>query len=137
MPLAERTAMIRQLWPLLYVQDIDRSVDFYRDQLAFRLVNQATDAQGKTFWCRLERGGASIMLQQADEAEDGPPSTRGRGVIFYFLCDDADAMYAELSSRGLKLDPPTVAYYGMKQLTVPEPDGYEICFESEVGGQTS
>ena len=40
-------------------------------------------------------------------------------------------MYAELTSRGLRLDPPKVAYYGMKQLFVPEPDGYSICFESE------
>jgi hypothetical protein len=82
------------------------------------------------FWCRLERGGASIMLQQA-EAEDGPAEGRGRGVAFYFICDDADAVYTELTSRGLPLEKPTVAYYGMKQLFVPEPDGYSICFESE------
>jgi len=51
-------------------------------------------------------------------------------VVFYFVCDDADAMYAELSSRGVQLKPPTVAHYGMKQIFVPEPDGYLVCFES-------
>ena len=84
------------------------------------------------FWCRLERGGASIMLQQAED-EDGPAEERGRGVAFYFVCDNAGAVYAELSSRGLQLDPPKVAHYGMKQLFVPEPDRYSICFESETG----
>src|SRR5262249_51949023 len=103
----------------------------YRDQLGFSLAGRA-DAQGKIFWCRLERGGASIMLQQA-EHEDGPAEERGRGVAFYFVCDDADAVYAELCSRGLELDPPKVAHYGMKQLFVVEPDGYSICFESETG----
>jgi uncharacterized glyoxalase superfamily protein PhnB len=131
MAIAEHTAVVRQLWPLLVVQDIERSVGFYRDRLGFALASQA-NAQGKVFWCRLERGGASIMLQQA-EAEDGLPEGRGRGVVFYFVCDDADAIYAELSSRGLQLDSPKVAYYGMKQLFVPEPDGYLICFESETG----
>jgi hypothetical protein len=57
---------------------------------------------------------------------------RGRGVTFYFVCDDANAMYAELSSRGLKLDPPRMAHYGMNQLFVPEPNGYALCFESAV-----
>ena len=68
------------------------------------------------------------MLQQAED-EDGSAEGRGRGVIFYFLCDDADAMYAELSSRGLQLDRPKVAYYGMKQLHVKDPDGFELCFQ--------
>ena len=122
-------AIIRQLWPLLFVQDIEQSIRFYRDQLGFTLANQA-DSNGKRFWCRLERGGAAIMLQQA-EAGDGPPEDRGHGVAFYFICDDADAMFAELQSRGVKVNPPAVAYYGMKQLFVPEPDGYSICFESE------
>ena len=70
-----------------------------------------------------------VMLQQSGE-EDGPPEGRGRGVSFYFVCDDADMMYAELSDRGLQLEPPSAEYYGMKQLFVPEPDGYSICFES-------
>jgi hypothetical protein len=73
------------------------------------------------------------MLQQTTE-EDDPAKGRGRGVIFYFVCDDADAIYAELSSRGVQLNPPTIAFYGMKQVFVPEPDGYSICFESPTSG---
>ena len=121
---------IRQIWPLLFVHDIERSVAFYRDGLGFTLARRA-DAHGKMFWCRLERGVVSIMLQQGT-AEDGAAEGRGRGVVFYLICDDADAIYAEFSSRGLRLDPPTVVYYAMKQLVVPEPDGYALCFESEV-----
>jgi catechol 2,3-dioxygenase-like lactoylglutathione lyase family enzyme len=131
MDVVERTAVVRQLWPLLFVRDIDKSVRFYRDELGFVLANQA-EAHGRMFWCRLERGGAAIMLQQAEE-EDGPAEGRGRGVAFYFISEDADAMHVELTSRGLRLDRPKVADYGMKQLFVPEPDGYSICFESEAG----
>jgi len=67
------------------------------------------------------------MLQQSRN-DNGV--TWGRGVCFYFICDDVDATYAELSARGLELEAPRVASYGMKQLFVPEPDGYAICFES-------
>jgi uncharacterized glyoxalase superfamily protein PhnB len=125
-----KSAVVRQLVPLLAVTDLQRSVEFYRDRLGFGLTGQAEN-EGKMFWCRTARDGSVIMLQEAEE-EDGPAKGFGRGISFYFVCDDADAMYAELTSRGLQLDPPSVAYYGMKQVVVPEPDGYFLCFESAV-----
>jgi catechol 2,3-dioxygenase-like lactoylglutathione lyase family enzyme len=128
MATAEQVATVRQLWPLLSVGDIDRSVDFYQNTLGFTIVGRA-EAAGRLFWCRLESGGASIMLQQAEE-EDGSAEGRGRGVAFYFVCDDVEQLHTEFSSRGIKLDPIAVAEYGMKQLFVPEPDGYSVCFES-------
>ena len=123
-----KSAVVQQLKPLLAVSDIQRSIEFYRDRLGFNLTGQAEN-DGKMFWCSMERGGSAIMLQQAEE-EDGPAEGRGRGVSFYFVCDDADAIHAELTSRGLQLSPPTMAYYGMRQVVVPEPDGYYFCFES-------
>ena len=119
---------VRQLWPLLFVSDIEHSTDFYCDKLGFDLVGKAEGDEGM-FWCRIERGGACLMLQ---ESSDGGPAVGapGRGVAFYFVCDDVDAVYAEFLSRGLDLEPPSTAFYGMKQLFIPEPDGYAICFES-------
>jgi glyoxylase I family protein len=125
-----RTAALRELWPLLTVEDISRSIAFYREKLGFEVVAEASTA-GATYWCRLARQGCSLMLQQSEPAEDGPAAGRGRGVTLYMLCDDVDALHAELAASGLALDPPRDAYYGMRQLFVPEPDGYSICFESE------
>jgi uncharacterized glyoxalase superfamily protein PhnB len=121
---------LRKLWPLLFVGDINRSLAFYRDSLGFHVVNKA-ESDGALFWCRVQRGGCSVMLQQA-MPEDGPAEGRGLGVIFYFLCDDVDQMHAELTARGLSLEAPRTAYYGMRQITVPEPDEYNLCFESPI-----
>lgn len=124
----ERRSTIRQLWPLLAVQDLERSIRFYEGLLGFSVVGRA-DIDGRVFWCRLERGGASLMLQQADD-EDGPANGRGRGVALYVVCDDVERLRAEFTSRGLQLPPVSIAEYGMTQLFVPEPDGYSLCFES-------
>jgi hypothetical protein len=40
-----------------------------------------------------------------------------------------DAAYRYLVSKGLDLKEPTVASYGMKQLSLKDPDGYGICFQ--------
>src|SRR5215467_6054168 len=103
----EKSAVVRQLVPLLAVTDIQRSVAFYRDRLGFALTGQA-DNEGKMFWCSMTRDGSAIMLQEADDDEDGPAGSRGRGVSFYFVCEDADAIHAEFTSRGVKLNPPTI-----------------------------
>lgn len=131
MTVADKTATVSAVWPLLVVKDLETSLAFYRDRLGFSLQRGA-EADGRLFWCRISRGGASLMLQ-AWHQEDGPVEGRGRGVTLYFLCDDADALYAEFVSRGVALEPPTTAYYGMRQLFVPEPDGYVVCFESDAG----
>lgn len=117
-----------QIWPLLFVRDIRRSASFYREQLGFAMAGRA-GADDDFFWCRLERDGSSIMLQQADDPasmRDAPAPT----VVIYVVCDDVDALHAELTGRGLPLDPPEDAYYGMRQLHVPEPDGYTLVFET-------
>jgi uncharacterized glyoxalase superfamily protein PhnB len=121
---------VHDLVPLLFVEDIARSLGFYRDTLGFERVD-AWEPGGKLAWCYLKRGGAALMLQQATD-EDGPPTGRGHGVGFYFYCDDADGEYARLHAGGLVLDPPKIAFYGMKQLFVTDPDGYALCFQNRV-----
>lgn len=128
MPETDQEAKVRELVPLLFVEDLARSLAFYRDQLGFKLVN-VWEPDGKIAWCRLARGGSALMLQQACE-EDGPAEGRGRGIGFFFLCDDVHKMHAELTASGLSLEMPRAAFYGMTQVFATDPDGYELCFQS-------
>lgn len=132
MPVTERTttATISEVVPLLFVEDIQRSVEFYCGALGFDLI-QKWEPDGKLGWCRIERGQTAVMLQQACE-EDDPATDRGRGVALFFLCDDADALRAEFGAAGLPVDPPKVAFYGMNQLFLKDPDGYNLCFQNPV-----
>ena len=120
------TGGVRELWPLLEVTDLEASVTFWCERLGFTVIGQA-ESEGHRFWCRLVRGGACVMLQ---EGAGNAPSGPAPGVTLYFVCDDADAMYGDLVSRGLELDPPVDAYYGMRQIFVTDPNGYALCFES-------
>jgi uncharacterized glyoxalase superfamily protein PhnB len=128
-----KIASVQQLWPLLKVRDVRRSLDFWYDKLGFSVARHA-ERDGQVFWCRVERPGAAVMHEDApgDAAGNTAAGPLAAGLCFYFVCDDSDAMHEELTSRGLALAPPTVAYYGMKQLFVVDPDGYELCFENDV-----
>ena len=37
--------------------------------------------------------------------------------------------YSYLRDKGIQLEPPKIAPYGMKQLYVNDPDGYSVCFQ--------
>ena len=120
--------IVHQTVPLLVVSDINRSQRFYCDGLGFETTS-TWEPDGKLAWCWLRHGGAALMLQQACD-QDPPASERGKGVIFYFICEDADATHRHITERGVQATKPKIAFYGMNQTFVKDPDGYELCFEN-------
>ena len=128
---SDGSARVRQTVPLLLVSDLEKSREFYCDGLGFQLTSR-WEQHGKLAWCWLELGTAPLMLQQFEEPEDPAPSTWGKGLTLYFLCDDAGAIYRELQSRGVEVTAPAVSFYGMKQIFLSDPDGYQLCFENPV-----
>ena len=47
----------------------------------------------------------------------------------YFGAPDEDSVYAQLLAKGVAVEPPKVAHYGMKQFYAQDPDGYKLCFQ--------
>ena len=47
----------------------------------------------------------------------------------FFGCPDVDAAYAHLRAHGIEVREPAVRDYGMKQLSLADPDGYGLCFQ--------
>jgi len=125
--------------PLIQVFDMPESVRFYSELLEFELESHSPFyADGLFHWALLRGHGCELMLNTAyDEgerpAEPDPRRMAAHGdTCLYFGCPDADAAYRQLLEKGLKIKPPTVAPYGMKQLYFRDPDGYGICFQHPV-----
>jgi len=124
-------ANVKQAVPFFRVRNIEDSVRFYVDGLGFEMTKQWTP-EGKLRWCWLELGNAALMLQEF--RKDGPnawmPHTEvGVGVSICFQCEDALAIYREVSARGIKAARPFVGN-NMWVTHVSDPDGYRIEFES-------
>ena len=127
------------LTPLLQVFDMLASIRFYRDVLGFSVASSSPEieaAGGRYFhWALLRLGDAELMLNTAYDDNERPPTReieRWRGhadTTLYLDCDQLDAIRELLASRGVTVEPPTVAPYGMRQLYVTDPDGYQLCFQ--------
>lgn len=115
---------VRQVVPFLWVTDMHRSLQFYREGLGFEMKLQWVD-EGKLRWCWLDLGGASLMLQELRK----PEAPLGKGVSLCFVCEDAIALYREFTSRGISCTEPEVGN-GMWVTGLNDPDGYRLEFES-------
>lgn len=128
------------LCPLLQVYDMPAALAFYRDRLGFELIEHSPeiDAPGGRYfhWAWLRLGGADLMLNTAyDEGERPPLPDQARVAAhgdtgLFFGCPDVDAAYKALRAAGLDMKPPKIAPYGMKQLNLTDPDGYQLCLQA-------
>lgn len=122
--------------PLIQVFNMPRALGFYRDILGFEVVSDSGNGDDSS-WVWLRKQGVDLMLN--DQYEPGsvpsaPPTERTKwhgDTCLYFGCPDPDAAYEFLKSKNIDLAPPIVTSYGMRQLYVSDPDGYNICFQTQ------
>ena len=122
---------VKQAVPFFAVSDIEQSLRYYIDGLGFEMTHKWID-EGKLRWCWLQLGGAAVMLQEfKTQGHDSwvPEGKMGIGVSIYFICEDAIAIYRQVSSRGLEAKIPFVGN-GMWVTELSDPDGYRLFFES-------
>lgn len=127
---------IRGMAPLIQVFDMPKSVSFYRDLLGFEVVSSSPVRRQDDFdWCLLRRDGIEVMLNTAYEADDRPDAPdrarvlAHRDTTLFFGSPDVDAVWRHLEENGVSVGAPIIAPYGMKQLSLIDPDGYGICFQ--------
>ena len=129
--------------PLLEVFDMRCSVAFYCDLLGFALVDKY-EPDGNLYWAMLKLGGATgggatIMLNSRYEAKDQPAQADPRlrpghaDTTLFFMCDDVDAAYAHVRAKGIDAKEPANTHYGMRQLYLTDPDGFQLCFQKRIG----
>ena len=134
------TFELRDICPLLQVFDMPASLAFYRDVLGFAIVEAAPQpplgGSDGFDWVWLRRDGAYLMLNTAyDPDAVRPPVPEPARVAahgdtgLFFTCADLDAVHERLLACGVPAARPAVAPYGMRQLYVKDPDGFELCFQ--------
>jgi catechol 2,3-dioxygenase-like lactoylglutathione lyase family enzyme len=116
---------VKEVVPFLRVRSMARSLHFYIDGLGFTMKHKWVP-DGEIRWCWLTLGGASMMLQELAKENE---SRLGEGVSIVFTCEDALAIYREVTSRGIEASEPQVLNH-LWATTLSDPDGYRIEFES-------
>ena len=107
--------------PVLFVSDIDRSVDFYVKQFGFTENWRFDSAGGKESVAQVARSGMELIL--TSELSENT----GKCLMFLSLDgDDAvDALRAELEGRSVDVKE---GVWGYRVMVITDPDGNEFYF---------
>ena len=121
-----------QFGPLLVVEDVDRSRDFYRDVVGATVTRE----MGGSF-CQLELAGALLFLVTGGPTEEtpdltfAPPADAGTvSVELTFRVPDCQAAYDARVARGATfVTPPTAQDWGGEiRCFLRDPDGHLLEF---------
>lgn len=111
-----------------FVEDLERSRDFYTRVLGFSLVRQKEDG-----FTELRRGRATIALNSQLILKSGHPARPatnervGKGVEIVLIAEDLGAFYDEvLTSQWPLSTPMTNQPWGMTDFRITDPDGFYI-----------
>lgn len=109
---------------MIYAKDVQRTLDFYREWLGFKLIEDFR-YEGRPVYARLRApgGDGTIALHQA-----GPgASVASDGVRLYFEVRDLDDFCRRLQKRGFYFTRlPTMMPWGWRHAYLNDPEGHEI-----------
>jgi catechol 2,3-dioxygenase-like lactoylglutathione lyase family enzyme len=105
---------------VLYVRDMRRAIDFYRDTLGLELDFESEH------WTTFRTGACALALHATEQREAGsgePDPT--------FLVADADAERDRLAQAGVEVSEIREPVAGLRVFDVRDPDGNRLSIESQ------
>jgi len=113
--------------PSFTVNDLEKSLGWYRDVLGFDVEETWKGEDGKVMGISLKAGNVTFMIGQ-DDWKKGHDREKGQGFRLY--CEtkkSVDDLAKKIESKGGRLDsPPTDQPWGTRDITLTDPDGFKI-----------
>ena len=120
------TLRLRSMSASLTVNDIERSLRFYRDGLGF-VITDRWEENGELLGYMLRAGECEIGIGRDDWAK-GRDRTKGAAIRLW--CEtkqDIDSFAARVKSAGYPLtEAPTNTSWGVRAFSVDDPDGFHL-----------
>jgi len=108
------------------VDDLERTIAFYRDVLGLEVVERHDSPRGSRL-AFLKASGSDELIEICSYPAAGPVRVQEDLVHLAFEVDDLDATMAELSTKGVPItDGPTTTSSGTRFAFIDAPEKYEV-----------
>lgn len=111
--------------PVLTVDDAEKTSEFYREVMGFRIERALGNPP---YYVVVRRDGVSIHFSEREDV-----TVKIQPCHVYVLVRDVDAVYDELNSKGVRLfSPPENSDHGMREFEATDPNGHFLTFGQPV-----
>src|SRR5437868_4746548 len=109
----------------VYVNDLDKAVDFYTNKLGFELRQDQSFGEGTGMrWVEVAPKGGTTSISLIKDHGGWTPEKVGQFTGLVLTTDNIINDYETLSSRGVKFtESPNLQFYGMMQAQFEDQDG--------------
>ena len=108
------------------VDDLERTIAFYRDVLGLEVVERHESPRGSRL-AFLKASGSDELIEVCSYPAAGPVRVQEDLVHLAFEVDDLSATIAELSAKGIPItDGPTTTSSGTRFAFIDAPEKYEV-----------
>lgn len=122
---------LQKLTPNMMVEDVNQTVDFYRDMLGFKLVMTVPE-RGRFDWALVQRDGVEIMFQtRASLSRDVPllqDRLLGGALTFYLDVQGVEALYEQIRNRVEIIQDLHTTFYSTREFAVQDCNGFILTF---------
>ena len=115
--------------PMIHVPDVGATAAWY-EALGFDLVD-SNDEDGVLDWAMMAWGDAVVMFNAGGKPADGDR----REVDLYVTTEEIDALHARLRDNVEVVEAPHDTFYGMREFTVRDPNGFWVTFGETLSGE--
>jgi catechol 2,3-dioxygenase-like lactoylglutathione lyase family enzyme len=119
-----------KITPVLVVEEIERSLPFWVERMGFSKAVEVPEGDRLGFVI-LTRDGAELMLQTLTSVRNDTPQLAPQGrandASLFIEVDNFEDVLRRLQTYEILL-PERVAFYGMREIGVREPNGYAVIF---------
>jgi len=129
------TVALKKLTPNLMVEDVNETVTFYQDVLGCALLASVPE-EGQFNWAMMQHDAVEIMFQsRASLTEDVPlfkDKAIGGSLTLYINVEDIKGLYGQVQNRVTILHEMTTTFYGTREFTIQDCNGYVLTFAQAV-----
>ncbi|HYU73050.1 MAG TPA: VOC family protein [Ktedonobacteraceae bacterium] len=130
------TITLKKLTPNIMVEDVNRTIQFYKETLGFELLTSVPE-KGQFDWAMMKRDGVEIMFQaRASLGEEIPALQQkeiGGALTFYIDIEGVEELHAILKDKVTIVQEMHTTFYGAQEFAIQDCNGYILTFAEAVG----
>ncbi len=129
------TTQMKNLTPNLMVEDVNQTVDFYKNVLGFDLIATVPET-GQFNWAMMKQGGVEMQFQlRASLAEEIPAFKDrliGGALTLYIGVEGIEELHERLKDKVTIVQAMHTTFYGMQEFALQDNNGFVISFAEAV-----
>jgi len=123
--------MLKKLTPNVMVEDVEKTIVFYRDVLGFETLT-TVPGDNETAFAIMQRDNVEVMFQSRKSLSENVPALTGASIgasqTFYIEVSGVDSLYRQVQGKAEIVVDMHDTFYGTREFYFRDVNGYILSF---------